>query len=540
MFSTKYDEETKVWRGHDEVPMYNPKVSLAQVLLTTMKNMGQKVAQISDDNGVELTFEEIRLKTIRGAQNLQNLGYEPKQVFSLMAKNSHHVAPIVFASISIGCSVNTLDPTFGKIELIHMLNTTKPCLVFCDDDNYDLVSECLTELKNDAKVFTFGNDTKDGAESVDSLFSETNIEDDFIPVRVDGETEAATIICSSGTTGLSKGVCQSHAALLDSINMFGLSNISDIMLCFSSLYWLSGLMVLLKGTICGATRIITTEPYSPELQLRLMEKYKVTYAMNAPHHLTLMMKNEQFTNTDLSTLKYQFVGGSKCPLHVKTEMNSYLPNGKVYSGYGMSEVSGVISCDFPGSIEKDCVGKLSNGYEVKIIDDQGEKCEPNVDGEICLKTNYKFLGYYANDKATEELFDDDGYMMTGDIGHFDDDGDLFIVDRKKDLLKFCNMQISPSQVESYIIESPEIKSVCVIGIPDDENGDLPAAVVVRADGSDVSGEDIYNMVAEHFSDHFKLRGGVYFVDSLPTTPSGKVLRRKVKESTIELYNIHKE
>lgn len=298
------------------------------------------------------------------------------------------------------------------------------------------------------------------------------------------------------------GVCQSHAALIDSISDFGLSDSSDVMLCFSSLYWLSGLMVLLKGTMCGSTRIITTEAYAPELQLSMMEKYKVTYAMNAPHHLTLMMKNEQFTKTDLSSLKYQFVGGSKVPLHVQTEMSSYLPNGNVHVGYGMSEISGVCSCDYPGPSGRDCVGRLSNGIKVKIIDDEGNKCGPNVDGEICIKTNYKFLGYYANEKATTELFDEEDYLLTGDIGHFDDDGYLSIVDRKKDLLKFCNMQISPSEIEGYIIESPEVKSVCVIGIPDDESGELPAAVIIRADGSNVTGEEIYDMVAGMLSRNF--------------------------------------
>lgn len=125
-----------------------------------------------------MSFNEIRIKTIRAAQNLQKRGYEPKQVFGLMAKNSHHVAPIVFASICIGCPINTLDPTFGKTELIYMLKTTKPALMFCDVEVYDLVAECLAELKNDAKIVTFGGST-DGADSVENLLAETNTEIEF-------------------------------------------------------------------------------------------------------------------------------------------------------------------------------------------------------------------------------------------------------------------------------------------------------------------------------------------------------------------------
>lgn len=135
--------------------------------------------QISDNDGIQMTFDEIRMKTIRAAQNLLNRGYQQKQVFGLMAKNSYHVSPIVFGSISIGCAVNTLDPSFKKAELIHMLNTIKPVLMFCDVEVYDLVKECLTELENNAKILTFGG-SKGEAEPVENLFSETHNEDYFM------------------------------------------------------------------------------------------------------------------------------------------------------------------------------------------------------------------------------------------------------------------------------------------------------------------------------------------------------------------------
>ena len=136
-----------------------------------------------------------------------------------------------------------------------------------------------------------------------------------------------------------------------------------------------------------------------------------------------------------------------------------------------------------------------NASKVKIIDDDGNRCGVHIDGEICIKTNYKFIGYYNNREATEELFDEENFIKTGDVGHFDEDGDLYIVDRKKDLLKYCNFQISPSEIDSYLIESSDIKSACVVGIPDPLVTDLPAAVVVRAQGSTITEEEIVNMVA---------------------------------------------
>lgn len=199
MFSTIYNKKDKSWHGNDIPPLYNPEISLAQALLNSLTVFGPKIAQvivcvklntfdlvryiifsqISDNNGVKMTFDEIKLKTIRAAQNLQALGYNRKQVFALVARNSHHVAPITFASIGIGCPVNTIDSYFGKTELIHMLNISKPVLVFCDMDCYELVNEVLAELGNDARIFTFGG--KVGrSEPVESLFRETFKEDQFV------------------------------------------------------------------------------------------------------------------------------------------------------------------------------------------------------------------------------------------------------------------------------------------------------------------------------------------------------------------------
>lgn len=179
MLKTSYDATLKLWRGRDVTPIYNPKASIAHPLLRALENFGPKIAQISDDSGVQLTFEEIRMKTIRAAQNLQQRGYNTKQKFALIARNSHHVAPIVFASMCLGCPINTMDAAFGKIELIQMLRTTEPILIFCDIGAYDTTIECLHELKNDAKVFTFGG-SKGASEPVESLFDATGKEREFM------------------------------------------------------------------------------------------------------------------------------------------------------------------------------------------------------------------------------------------------------------------------------------------------------------------------------------------------------------------------
>lgn len=209
----------------------------------------------------------------------------------------------------------------------------------------------------------------------------------------------------------------------------------------------------------------------------------------------MLLKSDQINETDFSTIKVLIVSGSKFPIDIKTKMLNYLRNGTICNGYGMSEVSGYITCDFCEEPEQDTVGQILNGCHIKITDENGYRCDANIDGEICIKTRYKFLGYYGSPEATAELFDNEGFVKSGDIGHFDEQGNLFVVDRKKDLLRYCTFPIAPSEIEDFLIESPAISAVCVVGIPYDFATDLIAAVIVRRNGSNISEKEILDMVS---------------------------------------------
>lgn len=272
-----------------------------------------------------------------------------------------------------------------------------------------------------------------------------------------------------------------------------MNNSTDILLSFSSLYWLSGVYTLVRGTLTGATRIITTETFSPELYLRLIEKYKVTYAWNPPHQIMLIVKSDQFSKTDLSSLKTQIVRGGKLPCSLRAQLLRHLPNLNLHSGYGFSEV-GVVASDVPTTRNKDSAGKLADAVCVKVIDEDGNRCGPNVDGEICVKTFYKFLGYYGDQKATERFFDDESFAVSGDIGHFDDDGHLFMIDRKKDFLRYCFNDLSPVELEGHLMALSGIKIACVVGIPDG-TGDLAAAVVIRSEVSNIDEKEVFDSIA---------------------------------------------
>lgn len=260
----------------------------------------------------------------------------------------------------------------------------------------------------------------------------------------------------------------------------------------SSLYWISGVFTILTAPICGGTRIITTEEFSPQMQLRIIEEHKATIVENQSFYLLEMLKSGLLPNANLSSVKSLFAGGFKVPDSIMNEFNRYLPNGSVCNAYGITEIGYNIAIDYPYFTGKG--GRLTNGFSVKVVDEQNNVCDVDVDGEICFKGRSKFLGYCKNQQLTDDAFDSDGYFKSGDIGRVDSNGYLYIVDRKKNVILYHNDWVFPVDVEEVLLKSEHIKFVCVIGVPYDEILELPAAVVVRANGSKITAQEICKMV----------------------------------------------
>lgn len=221
----------------------------------------------------------------------------------------------------------------------------------------------------------------------------------------------------------------------------------------------------------------------------MVETYKCSFVFTAPAHLALVVKHENISKTNLSSLRQFVSGGSVVTEQLCTQLRSYLPNGDINPAYGLSENAGFISVNRPPKPRS--VGLLNDNTEIKVIDDDGNPCGPNEQGEIHVNTPYKFIGYYGNEEATQNALDTKDWIKTGDIGYFDDDNYLYIVDRKKDLLKYRGYQLTSSEIEGVLIEHPAVKQVCVVGIPDLVCVDLPAAVIVRNDNMQLTGEEVH-------------------------------------------------
>lgn len=167
---------------------------------------------------------------------------------------------------------------------------------------------------------------------------------------------------------------------------------------------------------------------------------------------------------------------------------------------GLTEVCGAYSNAFLNICNSDCAGQLFGNVTAKIVDSHGNLC--GIDGEICVKTLYTLLGYYRNPEANVKLFDSDGFLKTGDIGHFDKNGNLYIVDRKANMFEYNGHIVKPSEIEAVLLKSSNIDTVCVVGISDAVGTNLPAAAVVRKDGSEISEEEISAIVSGEYDLRF--------------------------------------
>lgn len=270
-----------------------------------------------------------------------------------------------------------------------------------------------------------------------------------------------------------------------------------VFLSFETIYWTVGCRQIFNSIYNGAVRVITSEEFTPLSQLAMIEKYKVTNLFSTPSDMTACLKSDTIHTTNLSSVKRIVFYGGKVPAILITDIKRYFPNAELFSVYGLTELGPILK--FRIDIDRgkiDC-GQLYYGCAVKIVDDDGNRCGPNVNGEIRVKRENHFLGYFNDPDASAAAIDEEGFFRTGDIGRFDDDGNLSVVDRKKNVMSvfYFDNVLLPSQIEDCLIQMPGVKEVCVVGVPIACGDCLPAAVIIRDQKSNLNRCDVFNLVA---------------------------------------------
>lgn len=524
-----YDEENKLWKGFNSQYPLPKDVYIGEKIFENLKSDPKKLLQISHDEKQCLYAGDFLLSITRVAQNMVKSGFKSNDVAGVICLNSNTTSIFINACILIGVIPNPLDPIFTEDDISHMFNQTKPKLVVCDSDVYHTVKQALENIKIDAIIYTNGREIPN-VNCFEDLLTPTGIEDEFMPPKFNelADEKILGIVCSSGTTGQSKGVCLSHAVIFPYFRYYENSPPSRS-LTFSTAYWQTGFFPCVTlGFAHKDVRILTKQRFNVDLLIELLEKYEVTSMIVPPSQLTEMVQSDKLINCD-HKLKSVFSGGSLLSESLCDKFKAKFPNVIFNVVYGMTEygVALPISRQF-----KNSPGNFLNGNnEIKIVDDDENRLGVGEIGELRVKNPIKFLGYYGNPKATEEAYDDEGFFKSGDICYFDENRYLFIIDRKKDILKYKGYQYNPSEIEAVIETIEGVKFVSVVGIKDEALSDLPTAVIVKQDGYEESlTEEMIKSYIELKLPFFKhLHGGVFFVDKLPMTASGKIQKRKVVE-----------
>lgn len=269
-----------------------------------------------------------------------------------------------------------------------------------------------------------------------------------------------------------------------------------MLFAFSSVYWLSGIANLLKAAYFGATRIITTQPYSDRLLLELCEKYKITHLFASSKQMISALKSDGVDSMDLSSVKLLALSGPKVRLEEYAFMRKHLRNAVPCNMFGISELGGAVSMSRGGELNLNASGKLLNGMQVKIVDKDGNRLEIGERGQICVKSGYYFIGYYGKEHS-QSILDEQGFLATGHIGYFDEDGFLYVIGREIDMINYGNVLVSPMEMENLLIQCPAIKSVCIVAVCSPKSQHLPllAAVIVRSKNASISGDEVLNLIA---------------------------------------------
>ncbi|XP_063426390.1 uncharacterized protein LOC134710116 [Mytilus trossulus] len=510
-----------------------PNVSLTDFLFPRFDKFSKNVAMVDGTTEKSYTYTELKENAIKVASALTRMGYKKGDVLAIYSTNSPEFTMVMLGAAAAGIIVTTMNPAYTSGELARHLEHsgasslfTIPALVGTVKDALETDKVLKSIIKN---IVVFG--TADGHRPFSTL-----LEDDgkAFPenISIDPMEDVVVLPYSSGTTGLPKGVMLTHSNIVSNLLQFRpLISVNEEDTCLGVLpfFHIYGLSPVMMGVLQDGGKLVTQPRFDPEMFLKALQGYKVTQAHLVPPIILFLAKHPVVSKFDLSSITKLISGAAPLGDSLTEEVMERL-KAPVCQGYGMTETSPVIHVDTVPNT-RGSVGKVVPNTLCKIVcpDTDTQLDKVGEVGEICVKGPQVMKGYLHNIKATEDIIRD-GWLHTGDIGYVKDNGSFVITDRLKELIKYKGYQVAPAELEDLLLNHPAVQDVAVIGMPDDEAGEVPRAYIVKKPNSDVSAGEISQYVEDNAAYYKKLRGGVQFIDLIPKAPSGKILRRILKES----------
>lgn len=344
------------------------------------------------------------------------------------------------------------------------------------------------------------------------------------------------ILFSSGTTGESKGVVLTHGNIIAMCGVLSSpkvsANLNKVVLHLIPMFHVFGLMVSV-GSIARGSTVIVLPRFDFIEMLSTIQNYKVTAFPLVPPILLMMIKQDVVRKYDMTSLLNIGCGAAPLGKEQLEQCAVRFPNAKLLQGYGLTESTGIGSVT-PGDGAEfadhfGSAGMLAPTLEAMVVDPlTNQAVAPTHQGELWLRGPTIMRAYVGNPKATAETIDKDGWLHTGDLVYFDNDGYLYIVDRLKELIKYKANQVAPAELESLLLSHPAVLDCAVIPFPDDDAGEIPMAYIVKKPESVITGGEIMQFVAKQVAPYKKVRK-VAFIDSIPKSAAGKMERRKLVE-----------
>lgn len=519
--------------------------SLGDLLLLVLKTFEDNVLQVDGETGEELSAPLILKRSIKLARWLTSRGIKKGDSISINSENRLEFCLVPVATLFVGATFAPLNPDYTPLELKHVLNLSKPKLIFCSDRTIDKMVSVLPDHPYIDRLVLFGNvECKHKhVTNFDDIIRGADLEeidDDYKSVPLDIKDTVATILCSSGTTGLPKGVMCTHdnmAAYVDiSRSIMGdlveNDDPSDAMMGLIPFFHSFGFMLMFLNLLRGKKMVVLGK-FKPKTFLESIEKFKVARMIVPPPVLLFLLKSPMVKNYNLSSIKEMRSGAAPMGKDMERELKEKFKVHHVSQGYGMTETTLGVLVSPPGRSKIGSCGKIVPGMMAKVIDDCGKPLPAYKEGEICFKGPLIMKGYVGDPKSTHSTIDKDGWLHTGDVAYYDSDGYFFIVDRIKELIKYKAYQVAPAELEALLLTHPAIEDAAVIGLPNEEAGELPLAFVVKKPNKNITEQEVEKFVEDNVSPQKRLRGGVIFLNEIPKNPTGKILRRVLRERAMQ-------